>query len=72
VYSPTDDTTYAALARVNSNGTLDGSFGGGGEVIAPLGQSESQANGLALQPDGKLVAPAISHATNSGQAVCWR
>jgi uncharacterized delta-60 repeat protein len=48
---------------VNSNGTLDGSFGSGGEVVAALGQSGSDANGLALQPDGKLVV--VGHSLDS-------
>src|SRR5262249_5464762 len=61
--TPGNYDTYAALARVNSNGTLDGSFGSGGEVVAALGQSGSQANGLALQPDGKLVV--VGHARDS-------
>src|SRR5262249_29921313 len=60
--APGNYVTYAALARVNSNGTLDGSFGSGGEVVAALGQSQSEANGLALQPDGKLVV--VGHSGN--------
>jgi uncharacterized delta-60 repeat protein len=44
-----------ALARLNSNGALDTTFGTGGKVTTSFGAGES-ANALALQADGKLVA----------------
>jgi uncharacterized delta-60 repeat protein len=46
------------LARYNSNGSLDGSFGMGGFVIAsnyPPGTSPGGANAVTVQPDGKIV-----------------
>ena len=43
-----------AVARYNSDGTLDQSFGGG-SVLVPVGQSEDEAFGIALQPDGRIV-----------------
>lgn len=43
------------LVRYNRDGTLDTSFGDGGKVISDLGGSDSAA-GIALQPDGKLLA----------------
>jgi uncharacterized delta-60 repeat protein len=43
-----------AVARYNADGTLDASFGVGGLVTTDFGGSD-QANGLALQPDGKIV-----------------
>lgn len=49
-----------ALARYNSDGSLDGSFGGGGTVVTPLGTGDDAATCLALQPDGKLVAAGYS------------
>jgi uncharacterized delta-60 repeat protein len=58
--APNTYDNFALLARVNSNGTLDGSFGSGGVVVAALGQSLSQPLGLALQPDGKLVVAGVS------------
>jgi uncharacterized delta-60 repeat protein len=61
--------TFAALARVNSNGTLDGSFGSGGEVVAALGPSASQASGLALQPDGKFVVVGKARNTHDDLAL---
>lgn len=44
-----------ALARYNSDGTLDASFGAGGTVTTPFG-SNCRAFSIALQPDGKIVA----------------
>lgn len=43
-----------AVARYNPDGSLDPSFGSGGQVLTDLG-SPDQANALALQPDGKIV-----------------
>ena len=47
-----------ALARLNSDGTLDTSFGDNGMVLTSLNDEYdySGINALALQPDGKLVA----------------
>ncbi len=42
----------AAIARLNADGTLDTSFGGGGTATVPL---PSAAWGIGLQGDGKLV-----------------
>jgi uncharacterized delta-60 repeat protein len=43
------------LARYNPDGTLDGSFGTGGIVITDFGLDSDQANGLGIQPNGKIV-----------------
>src|ERR1051326_7479190 len=48
-----------ALARYNSNGTLDNSFGNGGKlntVIVTPTATEAMAASVLLQPDGKIVA----------------
>jgi uncharacterized delta-60 repeat protein len=44
-----------ALARYNSNGTLDTTFGTGGKVTTNLEDLDS-AEDLVLQPDGKIIA----------------
>ena len=44
-----------ALARYNTSGTLDGSFGKGGKVVFDFFGSFDQANGAVLQPDGKII-----------------
>jgi uncharacterized delta-60 repeat protein len=46
---------YITLARYNSNGTLDTTFGSGGTVISPLGSGDSDARAVVLQSDGKII-----------------
>ena len=54
-----------ALARYNTNGSLDGTFGTGGKVTTDvLGVSSDTAYAVAVQADGKIVAGGI--ADNSG------
>jgi len=48
------DLDFCAL-RYNANGTVDTSFGSGGSVTTSLGTSDDWANGVAVQPDGKIV-----------------
>jgi uncharacterized delta-60 repeat protein len=45
----------AALARYNSNGTLDASFGTGGTVTTDFAGFNDEASSVAVQPDGKIV-----------------
>jgi len=45
-----------ALARYNSNGTLDTSFGTGGLVTTDFAGANDQAESVAVQPDGRIVA----------------
>lgn len=45
-----------ALARYNSDGSLDTSFGAGGKVTTAVGGSDQIVRAIALQPDGKIVA----------------
>jgi uncharacterized delta-60 repeat protein len=55
-----------ALARYNANGTLDTSFGGTGRVITAVGISGSNATGVALQKDRKIVVAGYA-IKNSGR-----
>ncbi len=48
-----------AIARYNSNGSLDTSFSGDGKLTTDFGGSEV-ANGVALQGGGKIVAVGVS------------
>ncbi|HVQ39504.1 MAG TPA: Calx-beta domain-containing protein [Pyrinomonadaceae bacterium] len=43
------------LARYNTNGSLDTTFGDGGRLVTDLGNDSEQANGVAIQTDGKIV-----------------
>src|SRR5205807_9863274 len=51
-----------ALARYNSNGSLDSTFGGTGKVTTNFGILDDARSGV-LQPDGKIVAVG---STNTG------
>jgi uncharacterized delta-60 repeat protein len=53
-----------ALARYNSNGSLDTSFGAGGKVTTDFFGNLDQANGLALEPSGKILAAGYALGSN--------
>ena len=55
--------TDIAVARFNSNGTLDAGFGSGGKVTTSIGNGDDVAYGMALQSDGKIV---VSGSTGNG------
>ena len=44
-----------ALARYNSDGSLDASFGSGGRVLTDFPDARAAASGVALQVDGKII-----------------
>lgn len=48
-------SSHSGLARYNSNGTLDNSFGTGGKVITALHPSFDEVKAVAVQKDGKIV-----------------
>jgi len=54
---PTESSFEPMLMRVNSNGSLDSTFGTGGAVLGkPLsGIGEEQLKGMALQADGRIL-----------------
>lgn len=45
-----------ALARYNSNGSLDTTFDGDGKLVQEITSGNDLINGLAIQPDGKIIA----------------
>lgn len=51
------------LARYNSDGSLDTSFGNGGIVSTSVGR---YVNALLVEPDGKILAAGASNTTSSG------
>ncbi len=55
-----------ALARYNRDGTLDTSFGTGGKVTTDFTGSFDEANSIAVQQDGKIVAAGIATDSFSG------
>jgi uncharacterized delta-60 repeat protein len=50
-----------ALQRWRPDGTLDAGFGAGGTVLTTIGDAGSTINGLALQPDGHIVAAGLAN-----------
>jgi uncharacterized delta-60 repeat protein len=49
-----------AVARYNTDGSLDSNFGTSGKVITDFVQENDEAYGVALQSDGKIVVAGIS------------
>jgi uncharacterized delta-60 repeat protein len=54
------------LARLNSTGSLDSTFGIGGKVRTSFGNLNGGANGAALQADGKIVAVGFQATSGRG------
>lgn len=54
------DRADFALARYNSDGSLDASFGSAGKVVTDFAGDLDTAGGIALQPDGRIVAAGAS------------
>jgi uncharacterized delta-60 repeat protein len=66
--NPLEENEAPALMRFNPNGSLDSGFGSGGIVVEPLasGVEEESIEGLALQPDGKIVTAGGRYAEPGG------
>ncbi len=54
-----------ALARYHPDGSLDASFGSGGKVTTDFAAQDDAVRGLAIQPDGKIVAAGRARVNNS-------
>ena len=50
-----------AIARYNTDGTLDNSFGNSGTLLVQVGPARSYARNIALQDDGKIVIGAYTY-----------
>jgi uncharacterized delta-60 repeat protein len=58
------------IRRLNTDGSLDASFNGTGTVSIPIGLSSHAVNGIAIQPDGRIVlAGSASNGTNADFAL---
>jgi uncharacterized delta-60 repeat protein len=55
-WQPEVSDTLFALARFNADGTLDDTFGGDGKVTTSFAGVRPEAEGVAIQADGKIVA----------------
>jgi uncharacterized delta-60 repeat protein len=60
-----DTASDFAAARLSAAGTLDGSFGSGGQTTFAFGSQFDQARGVAIQSDGKIVLAGTSQAGGS-------
>src|SRR5205807_1769177 len=59
------------LARYNTDGTLDSSFGSGGKVTTTIG-TEAYVKSLGIQSDGKVVAAGYSNNGSQNKFVLVR
>ena len=63
----------AAVARFNTDGTLDNTFSADGKYISDLGNSDSdELSDVDIQPDGKIVTVGYTHDGNDFDAVLIR
>lgn len=58
-----------ALARYDADGSLDATFGGDGRVTTRFARGRQVVNGLAIQPDGTIVAVGLARPT--GEDARW-
>ncbi|MFF1658467.1 calcium-binding protein [Streptomyces sp. NPDC058255] len=58
-----------SVLRHNADGSIDTSFGSGGEVVTDMAGGQDGAGGVALQPDGKIVVVGTSEIPDNG--CCW-
>ncbi|AFZ04090.1 hypothetical protein [Calothrix sp. PCC 6303] len=49
-----------AVARYNTDGSLDTSFGNGGKVTTPVGTGTDYAEAIAIQVDGKIIVSGMA------------
>jgi len=62
-------TNGLALARYNTDGSLDAGFGAGGTVRLKLGSFDDRGNAVAIQPDGKILVAGSTVRTDADFAV---
>ncbi len=58
-----------ALARYNTDGTLDNTFGTSGEAITPVGPGNDWTTSMVLQPDGKVVVAGYGYNASSTDVI---
>lgn len=60
-FNPSTGGGDQALARYNTDGSLDATFGAGGKATGDLGSSSEDCRAIALQPDGKILAAGVAN-----------
>ena len=58
-----------AVARVNTNGSLDTTFGDNGRALTMIGSSTDSANAVAVQADGRIVVVGRTTSNSSDLAI---
>ena len=64
-FNGTDDDDFAVV-RYNADGSLDTGFDNDGKLVTPIGSSSEEAQSVAIQSDGRIVAAGFSY--NSSDA----
>ncbi len=59
--SATSNARYMAIARYNTDGSLDSTFNATGKVVTDIAGSDDVANGIVIQTNGKIVVGGYSH-----------
>jgi uncharacterized delta-60 repeat protein len=67
-HSADNDHNYFALARYNTNGSLDAGFGGGGITLTPVGESNGLAGAIVPLPDGGFIAAGYGETSGFSRA----
>ena len=62
--NPTNNTSDFAVIRCNPDGSLDRSFGIGGQVLTDFNNSTDEALAIALQVDGRIVVAELAFTPN--------
>jgi uncharacterized delta-60 repeat protein len=66
-FNNVDSSWDVALARYNSDGSLDTSFGNGGKVVTDYSGGDDEARAVAIQQDGKIVAAGVNRQPPPGE-----
>ena len=68
-YHPNGTNNDLAVARLNSDGTMDMGFGNAGKVYTAVGNGNDMLESVAIQADGKIVAGGNSRILNKNDNV---
>jgi len=67
-YSNAASTNDFALARYNTDGSADNSFGNYGKVLTDFNNGGDGANSVIIEPDGKLITSGYMHTSGGSDA----
>ena len=71
-YSNGPNNNDFVMARFNSDGNLDSTFGTNGITITPIGEHNDDPNSVIIQNDGKLIAAGFTYNGTDGNFVLVR